>query len=152
ISVVSIPRAVAPMMATAASVLPTGPDWSYEVKWDGYRAQAVKRGDAVTLASRNLKDITMQYPGVAAAARRVNAASAVIDGEIVAVDGEGRPSFQALHHSTIDGLAVVFYAFDLLHLNGADLTRLTLDERRAELRGVVSDTAVLLSDALPGTP
>jgi bifunctional non-homologous end joining protein LigD len=148
---VSLPRAVAPMMATAAAVLPSGPEWSYEVKWDGYRAQGVKRGAAVTLASRNLANITRQYRGVAEAVQSVHAADAVIDGEIVALDADGRPSFQALHHSDFAGLSIVFYAFDLLHLDGRDLLRVPLDERRIALRGVVSGTGVLLSDALPGT-
>src|SRR5437667_5812928 len=106
------------MMATRAAVLPAGPDWSYEVKWDGYRAEAVKNGAFVALASRNLKNITRQFPGVAAAVAGVRAQSAVIDGEIVALDAEGRPSFQALHHWSVDGLSLVYYAFDLLHLNG----------------------------------
>src|SRR4051812_4181859 len=111
-----LPKAVPPMMATPARTLPSGRDWSYEVKWDGYRAQAVKHGSAVSLASRNLKNITRQYPAVADAAARIHAASAVLDGEIVALDGDGRPSFQALHHSSLDGVTLVYYAFDLLHL------------------------------------
>lgn len=139
------------MMAVSAATLPVGPDWSYEVKWDGYRAQAVKNGTVVSLASRNLKNITKQYPGVAAAAARVLAPTAVLDGEIVALDAEGRPSFQALHHSTLDGLSIVFYAFDLLHLNGRDLIRRPLDERRAALRDIVGDSGVLLSEPLAGT-
>ena len=139
------------MMAVSAATLPVGAEWSYEVKWDGYRAQAVKDGAVVSLASRNLKNITKQYPSVAAAAARVGAATAVLDGEIVALDAEGRPSFQALHHSTLDGLSIVYYAFDLLHLNGRDLTRRPLDERRAALREIVGDSGVLLSDPLAGT-
>ena len=139
------------MMAVSAKTLPTGPEWSYEVKWDGYRAQAVKDGSSVMLASRNLKNITRQYPAVAQAAAGVHAKSALMDGEIVVLDAEGRPSFQALHHSTFDGLSVVFYAFDLLHLDGRDLTRTPLDERRAALARVIKKTDVLLSDPLPGT-
>jgi len=139
------------MMAVSAATLPVGAEWSYEVKWDGYRAQAVKDGAVVSLASRNLKNITKQYPSVAAAAARVGAAAAVLDGEIVALDAEGRPSFQALHHSTLDGLSIVYYAFDLLHLNGRDLTRRPLDERRAALRDIVGDSGILLSDPLAGT-
>lgn len=140
------------MMASAAPSLPAGADWSYEVKWDGYRAQAVKNGATVTLASRNLKNITAQFPGVAAAVSRVGAAAAVLDGEIVALDEQGRPSFQALHHWDTAGLSIVYYAFDLLHLNGRDLLRLPLDERRAALRAIVGDSGILLSDPLPGTP
>src|SRR5947207_2124742 len=109
------------MMATSATRLPAGTEWSYEVKWDGYRAQAVKHGESVSLASRNLKNITKQFPDVVRAAARVHAASAVLDGEIVALDGGGRPSFQALHHAETQGLTIVYYVFDLLHLEGRDL-------------------------------
>jgi bifunctional non-homologous end joining protein LigD len=140
------------MMAVSAATLPVGPDWSYEVKWDGYRAQAVKDGRAVSLASRNLKNITRQFPGIADAAARIEAQSALLDGEIVALDADGRPSFQALHHSTLAGLSIVYYAFDVLHLNGRDLVRAPLDERRAALRKIVRPSGVLLSDPLPGMP
>ena len=140
------------MMATRAAALPSGADWSYEVKWDGYRAQAAKNGDRVLLASRNLKDITRQFPSIAAAVSRVGASDALLDGEIVALDAAGRPSFQALHHWSFEGLSLVYYAFDLLHLDGRNLTRRPLDERRDALREVVGDSGVLLSDALPGTP
>jgi len=140
------------MMAVSAATLPAGAEWSYEVKWDGYRAQAVKHGRAVSLASRNLKDITRQFPDVVRAAELVAATSAVLDGEIVALDAEGRPSFQALHHAATQGLSIVYYAFDLLHLDGRDLTALPLDDRRAALRRIVAGSGVLLSEALPGTP
>src|SRR5580765_2094275 len=139
------------MMAVSASALPEGEDWTYEVKWDGYRAQAVKNGATVSLASRNLKNITKQYPGVVRVAGLVRATSAVLDGEIVALDADGCPSFQALHHAATEGLSVVYYAFDLLHLNGRDLTRMPLDERRASLRDVIKGSDLLLSEPLPGT-
>ena len=133
------------MMATRAASLPDGSEWSYEVKWDGYRAEAIKSGDLVGLASRN--------PASAAAAARMPAQSAILDGEIVALDAEGRPSFQALHHWSFAGLSLVYYAFDLLHLNGRDLTKQPLDERRAALRKVIDGTApLLLSEPLPGRP
>jgi bifunctional non-homologous end joining protein LigD len=86
------------MMAVSAAVLPRGAAWSYEVKWDGYRAQAVKEGASVSLASRNLKNITRQFPVIADVVSRVDAKTAVLDGEIVALGADGRPSFQALHH------------------------------------------------------
>jgi bifunctional non-homologous end joining protein LigD len=139
------------MMAVSAATLPDGADWSYEVKWDGYRAQAIKQGTVVSLASRNLKNITRQFPGVARAAAALAAASSVVDGEIVAIDPDGRPSFQALHHAATEGLSIVYYAFDLLHLNGRDLTRTPLDERRVALRELVKGTDILLSEPLPGT-
>jgi len=139
------------MMATSAKTLPIGGDWTYEVKWDGYRAQAIKDGSTVSLASRNLKNITRQYPAVAAAAAGIDAQTALLDGEIVVLDAGGRPSFQALHHADFSGRSIVYYAFDLLHLNGRDLTRTPLDERRAALARVVAGSDVLLSDPLPGT-
>src|SRR5258706_9128783 len=140
------------MMATRAAALPSGAEWSYEVKWDGYRAEAVKNGAAVSLASRNLKNITRQFPGVVNTASRVHAKSAVLDGEIVALDAEGRPSFQALHNWSLEGLSLVYYAFDLLHLDGRDLIRQPLDDRRAALRDVVEGSGVLPSEPLPGAP
>ena len=79
-------------------MLPSGERWSYEVKWDGYRTLAVKDGVRVTLYSRNLKDATKQYPAIATAVGAITAKAAILDGELVAVDPEGRPSFQALHH------------------------------------------------------
>ena len=137
-------------MAVSASRLPAGADWSYEVKWDGYRAQAVKNDSAVLLASRNLKNITRQFQEVARVAELVHARSAVLDGEIVAIAPDGHPSFQALHHADTRGLSIVYYAFDLLHLNGRDLTGLPLDERRAALQTVIDGSGVLLSEPLPG--
>jgi bifunctional non-homologous end joining protein LigD len=146
------PTAVLPMMATAAPALPMGPDWSYEVKWDGYRAQAVKRGASVSLASRNLKNISKQFPSVVRAVAGLSVKDVVLDGEIVALDPDGRPSFQALHHVDLRGVSIVYYAFDLLHLNGKDFVRERLDVRRDALREAVNGSSVLLSDALPGTP
>jgi len=139
------------MMATPAPTLPDGAAWTYEVKWDGYRAQAVKSGAVVSLASRNLKDITGQFGAIARAAQAIDARAAIVDGEIVVLDHDGRPSFQALHHWATAGLAIVYYAFDLLHLNGRDLTRVPLEERRAELHRVVGGSGLLLSEPLPGT-
>src|SRR5262245_12858671 len=145
-------KAVPPMLATAASKLPEGANWSYEVKWDGYRAQAVKRGASVSLASRNLKNITRQFASVARAVSGLRAEDAVVDGEIVALDADGRPSFQGLHHWDTTGLTIVYYAFDLLHLNGRDLLREPLDVRRDALRGALTKSDLFLSEPLPGTP
>ena len=146
------PAFVEPMAAKVVQELPEGDQWLYEVKWDGYRAQAIKNGAAVSLASRNLKSITRQFPSVAESVARVRAKTALLDGEIVALDAGGRPSFQGLHHWSLEGLTLVYYAFDLLHLDGRDLTRLPLDDRRAALRSIVDQSGVLLSEPLPGTP
>jgi DNA ligase D-like protein (predicted ligase) len=144
-------RAVRPMLARSAAELPEGPEWSYEVKWDGYRAVAVKDGSTVALSSRNAKDLTREYPTVAAAVAALRSRAVMIDGEIVAVDRQGRPTFQALHHRTTAGIQIVYYAFDLLHLDGKDLEDEPLDRRRAALTRIVAGTPILLSDALPGT-
>ncbi len=87
---------------------------------------------------------------VARSVAQIRDNAAVLDGEIVAVDEHSRPSFQALHHQAAH--TVVFHAFDVLHLNGRDLTRLRLEERRRALAKVVNGTRILLSEPLPGTP
>ena len=140
------------MAARVVDTLPVGDDWTYEVKFDGYRALLMKDGERLQIRSRNDKDLTGTYPAVAEAGRRLQATQAVVDGEIVAVDANGRPSFQALQHRAAHpGHSIVFYAFDLLHLNGADLTGVPLQERRAKLPRVVNESGILLSTELPGT-
>jgi bifunctional non-homologous end joining protein LigD len=78
--------AIRPMLATSAAQLPEGDQWSYEVKWDGYRTLAVKDGARVTLLSRNMKDTTTQYPTVAQAVGELREQAAILDGEIIAID------------------------------------------------------------------
>lgn len=104
------------------------------------------------IRSQNNKDLTSTYSTVAAGAARLRAESVVVDGEIVAVDASGRPSFQALQHRRAQpGHTIAFYAFDVLHIDGDDLTRLPLEQRRARLRPLLVGSGLLLSDALPGT-
>lgn len=140
------------MLATSATELPDGEGWSYEVKWDGYRTLAKKSGASVRLISRNLKNVTNQYPGVAASVANLETDAVLLDGEIVAIDRQGRPSFQDLHHSASPGTRIVYYAFDALHIDGRDLMKRPLDERRKVLRDVVSGSGVHLSEPLPGRP
>jgi DNA ligase D-like protein (predicted ligase) len=146
-------RFVPPMAAELVDRLPEGDDWIYELKLDGYRALVIKNGGDVQIRSRNDKDLTRAYPDIHRAGTRLRAESAVVDGEVVAVDAAtGRPSFQALQHRTAHaGHAIVFYAFDLLYLNGVSLEARPLDERRARLGDVVKDSGLLLSEPLPGT-
>jgi bifunctional non-homologous end joining protein LigD len=140
------------MAARLVDTLPEGDQWLYEVKWDGYRALLVKDDTRVGIRSRNNKDLTADYPTIVSGAARLHADVAIVDGEIVAVDATGRPSFQALQHRRAQaGHSIGFYAFDLLHLDGQDLTRLQLAERRDRLRHILKGTGLLLSDALPGT-
>jgi len=119
-------------------------------KWDGYRTLALKDGERVRLLSRNLKDGTRLYPAVAREVARLKVDSVILDGEVVAIDEEGRPSFQALHHQAAH--TVVYYAFDLLHFDGRDLTKTPLDERRELLTKVLDGSRLLRSEPLPGTP
>jgi bifunctional non-homologous end joining protein LigD len=145
---------VTPMAAQPVAALPDGDDWLYELKLDGYRALLLKNGEHVSVQSRNRKDLTRMYPTVAAAARELKAKHIVLDGEIVAVDESGRPSFQALQHRTLHAThTVVYYAFDLLAFNGQDLTRQPLMKRRAQLAKILPPDAadLRLLQPLPGT-
>ena len=132
------PAFVTPMAAQVVKRLPEGDDWIYELKFDGYRALIIKDGQRVELRSRKNKDLTGMYRGIAAAGLRLNADQAVVDGEIVALDAQGSPSFQALQHrGSHPGHQIVFYVFDVLHLDGTDLTSRPLLKRRARLARVL---------------
>jgi bifunctional non-homologous end joining protein LigD len=147
------PAFVIPMAAVAVKQLPEGDDWLYEVKWDGYRALIIKNGDRVLIQSRNHKDLTLMYPGIAAAAQRLAADRAVLDGEIVALDESGRPAFQVLQHRGSNPKhRIVLYAFDVLHMNGRDLAAEPIEKRRALLPTLVGQNPVIrVSGDLPGT-
>jgi bifunctional non-homologous end joining protein LigD len=119
-------------------------------QFDGYRTLALKDGSRIKLLSRNLKDATRQYPSVAREVARLQTESVILDGEVVAIDDQGRPSFQALHHQSAHTL--VYYAFDVLHLDGRDLTAAPLDERRELLARVLNGSRLLRSEPLAGTP
>ena len=142
------------MLARAADELPVGGAWTYEVKWDGYRTLAVKDRGRVTLLSRNHKHLTRDYPSVASAVLALSAPAFVIDGEIVALDSAGRPSFQALQHRATKGLTLVYVAFDTLAIGDESLTHQPLAARRARLREMLADRSplVVLSEPLPGSP
>ena len=148
----SLPKFVDPMQAFLVSKLPEGDRWLYEVKLDGYRAIAIKNGDDIEIRSRNNKDLTKAYPAVCSAVRTVKTQSVVFDGELVAVDSSGRPSFQALQHrSARTDHQIVYYVFDLLHVDGMDTTQLPLYERREMLTAVVKGSQVLMSAELEGS-
>ncbi|HVM11581.1 MAG TPA: non-homologous end-joining DNA ligase [Actinomycetota bacterium] len=128
--------------------------WRFEPKLDGIRALAYIRTDGTRLVSRTGRDQTAQYPELANLARFVNARDAVIDGEIVALDEEGRPSFERLQQrmnltSPRDverarrDVPVLLYAFDVLWVDGRDLTGEPLEERRAELERIATEIGVL---------
>jgi bifunctional non-homologous end joining protein LigD len=148
------PAYVEAMAAQLVDRLPAGPEWLYELKLDGYRALILKTRDDVQIRSRNDRGLTRTYPGIAAAAGKVPADLVAIDGEIVALDEKGRPSFQALQNRAAlpAGTNLVFYAFDVLHLDGRDLKSERLEDRRARLPALISGTGLLLSRDLPGEP
>jgi bifunctional non-homologous end joining protein LigD len=132
-----------PMLAVAASVLPTGKsnDWVYEVKWDGYRVIASVDGGEATLHSRNGNDLTGRFAQVARALPgALRSADCVLDGEVCALDEDGRPRFSLLQHG---GGALAMYVFDLLRLDGRDVTRLPLRERRDLLEATLIGGGVI---------
>jgi bifunctional non-homologous end joining protein LigD len=147
------PAFVTPMAALTVKALPEGAAWLYEPKLDGYRALLMKDGTQIHLLSRNEKDLTPMYPGVAAAGLRLNARQVVIDGEIVALAADGRPSFQALQHRAAHPKhLIVYYAFDVLYLNGRDLMGEPLVGRRSRLPEIIGQNpSVRLSRDLPGS-
>ena len=124
---------VEPMKATLVETLPKGEQWIYELKFDGIRALALKRGKNIELISRNAKDLTAKFPEVAAALRELPCKEAMIDGEIAALDDEGRSSFQLLQARELSGERppIFYYVFDLLQLDGKDLTGVPLLKRKA---------------------
>src|SRR5262245_28334729 len=125
-------RFIEPMLLLRTDSLPDGEQWSYELKLDGYRAIAFKRNGAVHLRSRNDNDFNLRYPAVVEALGKLPDGS-VIDGEIVAFDEEGRPSFNALQNYGSAAAPVVYYVFDVMVLAGQDVRRDPLEKRRALL-------------------
>ncbi len=145
-------RFVQPMAASLVDALPTGDEWLYEAKFDGYRVLALKDGSTVKLLSRKGNDLTADYPAIRSAVSGLNAKAIIIDGEVVAFDEAGRPSFQHLHHRSAKPAAIRYFAFDLLHLNGKDLQGEPLTVRREALRKIVAGSDVVFSSELPGAP
>ena len=116
--------------------MPEETTWTFEIKFDGYRCIAVKDDGKVTLFSRNEKVLNARFPNVVAALRELPG-EFTLDGEIVALDEQGRPSFQLLQNNVSRPLAVFFYAFDLLNHDGEHLTRLPIERRRELLEQVL---------------
>jgi hypothetical protein len=110
-------RFVEPMRCRSVDRLPEGPEWEYELKFDGYRALAFKTGRRVWLMSRNERDFAPLFPAVVRALEKLPQAT-IIDGEIVALNTAGQPSFNLLQNYQTRAQTIVFYAFDLLMLSG----------------------------------
>ncbi|MFP4623771.1 MAG: DNA ligase D [Gemmatimonadota bacterium] len=141
-------RAVMPdtpgaQLARLVGEAPDGDEWVHELKFDGYRILARIEDGEVRLLSRNGKDWTDRFPAVAGSLRELSCDSAVVDGEVVVLDAQGRSRFQLLQNSLSGSRAgePIFYAFDLLHLDGYDLTGAPLLDRKAQLRPLAATAA-----------
>jgi bifunctional non-homologous end joining protein LigD len=141
---------IEPMPCLAVKKLPEGEVWQYELKLDGYRALAVKHEGRVTLFSRNGKQFNGRFPAIAADFARLPDET-IIDGEIVAMDESGRPSFSRLQNFSANANAITFYAFDMPMWKGEDLRTRPLDKRRALLRtkAMPKLPAIHFSDSFP---
>ena len=131
---------IEPMQCQAVTDLPEGDDWTFEIKFDGYRCVAVKIGEKATLFSRNEKRLNDRFPQVAEALAALPGDFA-IDGEIVALDEQGRPSFQLLQNMGSAMPPILFYAFDLLNRGGEELVGLPIERRREALNQLLADPA-----------
>src|SRR5580658_898547 len=120
---------IEPMLLLRTEKLPEGPEWLIELKLDGYRALAIKSGGEVQLRSRNDNDFNSRYPGIVKALASMPDET-VIDGEVVALDQDGKPSFNALQNHGSAGVPVHFFIFDLLMLDGRDVMAEPLVKRR----------------------
>ncbi len=143
-----MPESLSPMLAVLGNAVPSGTDWLYEVKWDGYRALCYFAEGKVRMLSRRGIKLDKHFASIAAAlVQSVNAETAIVDGEVVALDENGKPSFQHLQNLTgfgtkpaFKGVApppLNFFAFDLLYLNGYDLRKAALIDRRNLLKSIL---------------
>jgi bifunctional non-homologous end joining protein LigD len=144
-----MPTEIHPMLATTVDEPFDSPDWLFEIKWDGYRAVAFIENGKVRLVSRNQNELTARYPELKDLAKSVKAKTAILDGEVVALDDEGRPSFSLMQQRTgfrpggrrspeNADVPVLYYAFDLLYLDGYDLRKLPLEERKKKLASILT--------------
>jgi bifunctional non-homologous end joining protein LigD len=142
-----MPTAIHPMLATSVDDPFDDPEWLYEIKWDGYRAIAFITKGKVRLVSRNQNDLTAQYSELHSIPSFIKADTAILDGEIAALDEAGRSSFSLMQQRTgirqggrrvasRRDIPVLYYVFDVLYLDGYDLRRVSLEERKELLRQI----------------
>ena len=153
-----MPTEIHAMLAESVDDPFDGPDWLFEIKWDGYRAIAFIQNGKVRLVSRKQNDLTPRYPELAGLPQFIKAQSAILDGEVVALDEEGRASFSLMQQRTgfrpggrrataNADVPVIYYAFDLLYLDGFDWRRVPLEERKRKLATLLmTGNAVRYSD------
>jgi bifunctional non-homologous end joining protein LigD len=151
----SMPTVIHPMLATLVEEPFDNPQWLFEIKWDGYRSVAFLDGGKARLVSRNQNDMTGQYPELRGLPDYVRARTAILDGEIVALDDAGRPSFSLMQQRTgISGagrrlkaadrtVPIAYFVFDLLYLDGYDLTRVDLEKRKQLLAGIIAGSGLV---------
>jgi bifunctional non-homologous end joining protein LigD len=156
-----MPTAVHPMLATPVEKPFDNPEWLFEIKWDGYRAVSFFQDSKVRLVSRNQNNLTGEFPELHELSKSIKADNAVLDGEIVVLDDQGRASFSLMQQHTgirkggrrtgaRRELQVVYYIFDLIYLDGYDLRRVSLEQRKQALAQiVVADDLVRYSDHFP---
>ncbi len=134
-----MPQRIEPMLATLAGKPFDDPGWLFEIKWDGYRVQAVVSDGKVRLWTRNLKDAETYFPRLLTPPTWIDADQAIVDGEVVALRDDGRPDFGLLQERLGDRSApdLVFQAFDLLYLDGRSLIDVALEDRKRLLKSVL---------------
>ena len=146
-----MPELITPQLATLVDSPPVGDEWLHELKFDGYRMLCYLRRGKARFLSRNGKDWTEKFPNLQIAVKAVPALTAILDGEVVIVDKAGRSSFQKLQQAMGRGRdkvpAFVFEVFDLLHLDGYDLRRCTLRERKATLETLLKSAKLAPKNA-----
>jgi bifunctional non-homologous end joining protein LigD len=116
---------------------PTGDRWLHEVKFDGWRIQLHKSKRAATIYTKSGHDFTRRFPAIAAAVAALPVQSVIIDGELTACDDRGVPDFRALHLHNVRNEDLCVWAFDILHLNGADLREVPLTKRKYALEKII---------------
>jgi bifunctional non-homologous end joining protein LigD len=131
------PAFIEPMQCKPVTTLPAGERWTFEIKFDGYRCIAVKREREATLSSRHKKVLNKRFPGVVEALVSLKG-DFVLDGELVALDSQGKPSFQLLQDSLSQAVPIYFYAFDLLNRDGELLVNLPFSRRRELLESLLA--------------
>lgn len=134
----SHPRFIEPMECRRVAKLPEGEDWVYEIKQDGYRVIGLVEGNSAMLYSISGQDYTSQFRPVAFALQTLRQGNLILDGEIVALDENGRASFQELQNRRSSQRPIVYYVFDVLHHNGRDTLATPLARRRKLLDRLAS--------------
>ena len=147
-------RFIEPQLASPVDQPPEGKHWIYEIKHDGYRSQVVIERGQARVFTRNGYDWSDRYPSIVRAAAKLHCKSAIIDGEAIVQDGDGRSDFESLQSAIrVQPYSIILYAFDILHLDGRDLRQETLSERRILLKSLVgaeAESRIQFSDEFDG--